>query len=212
MSVLKTDMIAGGIALGIITGKGMWDTMKNATPKFVYNDGWTQIDPGRVPIQVGNYAIILPSIKSWNMYWHFSSPVWITPIDAIKNRGRNLVANVRMEMSTIEQLPMQIRGFIIENGLKPPYYLGMADVDQYELLLDDKDMASKLDKPSVGYLIQYAKESNQLNSMLIKQLAEAYNVSEETIASKMRIMERMRPSQIGSTLARLFLSPEESKA
>ena len=197
------------ITLAAFAGLGAYDSIKNATAKYVFNDGWCTTDGEYA--QVGNFAVLTPAIKAWNMYWHLKSPVFVAPIDGMRHKGRNLVANVRMELVTLEEMPPQIQDFILENGLKPPYYLGLADVEQYEQILKDPEKVSGIETPSVSYLIQQSKEMNKQNAMQRRMLAEAYGVSEETIAAKMRIIERMKPSELEKSLKKIFVS-EESPA
>ena len=211
----KAWSVFSGLCIGAMITTGWVNTWKNATPKFVYNDGWTTIDPGRVPIYVGNYAVILSTVSAMGMYWppsgYYKSPVWITSIDVLRPRGRNLVANVRMEQVTIEQLPLQVRGFIIEKGLKPPYYFGMADVDMYEETIDDPEKVSGLVKPSVSHMLQTIKELHQMVAMLQLIIKNAYDARELSTASVMKIIERMKPSTVTDQIKDLLVEREREQ-
>ncbi len=190
---------------------GTWGMMKASSPQFVFDGGHFPYSSGDSVSQLGNFNIIKPTIKAWNMYLPQKSPIVVTTIDSGIPYGMNMSAAVHTELVTIEELPMDIRGYIIEHGLKPPYFLGLAGVEQYKQMLLDAEKESGIEHPTVAYLVVMVKEQNKIIAMMQQKLAQAYNVNEEAIAAMMRIGERLKPSNIRARAESLIWSPPEEK-
>jgi len=159
--------IFGGIAIILIGTLFLlvYPAWKNATPKIVYNYGFDTTD-GEL-ISCGNYFIARPALKAFGMYWKLSG-AYIFPLDAVEKVGPNLVIKARMERVPIEQIPLVPQSYIIQHGIKPPYYLGFADEEQYAEVVEDPEQITGQKKPSVGFLIKEIKELLELNTFLRK--------------------------------------------
>jgi hypothetical protein len=182
--------------IAVVAMQGTWGMMKASSPQFIFDGGHFPYSSGRSIYQLGNFNIVRPTIEAWNMYFPQKSPVVVTTIDSGKPYGMNMSAMVHTDMVTIEELPMDVRGYIIEHDYRPPYFLGLAGVEQYQQKLKDAEKDSGIDEPTVAYLVVMVKEQNKIIAMMQTKLAQAYNVNEEAIAAMMRIGERLKPSTI----------------
>jgi len=181
--------------------KGAYNAFLNATPKIVYNNGWATTD-GTFETK-GNYAIIRPAIKAFQWYYKFKSPVFICPIDAITKIGDNLILNVDMEKVSISELPIEVRSYIVEKGLKPPYYMGLASPEQFLETLEVEDKELGISKPKVTYLVEELKERNKMIALLENLLRGKFETLEEFVAASQRIHERARGGFIESVVRAL---------
>jgi hypothetical protein len=177
---------AAGFIVLVLFAKSAYTTFSDKTAKIVFNPGHNTTD-GSFDV-VGNFAVIRPAIRSFGMYWK-KDGAYVAPVDAIHKEGRNLVLTCKMDLVELGELPLEVRSFLAQENIKPPYYLGFADEEQYHQFLDDPEKASGMEKPSVGYLIDEIKKVNKQVFLREKILGGDIKVIEEFVAGSSRISQ-----------------------
>lgn len=189
----KTIDVATLIFLGVVAVYALIrlpeQAIYNSSPKIVFANGFDTF--AGTWEQAGNFAVIRRGIKAFGMHGQFKSPVYIVPMDSLTKKGESVVASVYCDMKTIEEVPLKCQEIIVQKGLKPPYYVGYADIEQYLLAIDDPQRVSGLTKPDVNYLITQINELTKQVSLQQKQLYEVAKVSEDSISDIVRMRERI---------------------
>ena len=155
-------LLGGGIMLTGSLALLVYSSWKNATSKIVFNWGHSTTD-GEI-IKLGNYGIVQPAIKAYQWYFKLHG-AYIFPVDGYGKSGPNIVIHAKMDTASIDELPLEIKSFIMDKSIKPPYNIGFADVEQYEKMIENPDGELK-PKISVEYLIHENKELRKENSFL----------------------------------------------
>lgn len=189
------DLIFFGIVGGWTLIKLPEQALYNRSPKFLYANGHDTCAGSWET--VGNYAVVTKGIDAFGIKYTMKSPVYVCPSDALTKKGRSLVASAWMKESGLEEVPPVVHEYIISQGLRPPYFVGYADIEQYLKVVDipqekiDASMLDGLSKAKVSYMIDELIEKNKQVNMLQGLLDEAYGTTEKSIASKRRIYDRM---------------------
>lgn len=192
----KATFVGMGFVVFVSFIKLTYSAWKNATPKIIYNYGHSITDGEIIP--AGNFGIMRPAIKAYQ--WYFKLPgAYVAPLDALHKAGPNILINAKMDMSSLDEMPIEVRSVIKEKDIKPPYYLGFADEEQYDKILegvvDDPEAIKTLggvSKPNVSYLIDEIKKVNKQVSLREKILSGDLSVIEDFVKGSSRIQSRAK--------------------
>ncbi len=189
----KATVIGMGFVFLISFVKLTYSAWKNATPKIIFNYGHDITDGEIIP--AGNFGIMRPAIKAYQ--WYFKLPgAYVAPLDALHKAGPNILINAKMDLCTLDEMPIEVRSVIKEKNIKPPYYLGFADEEQYSKVLDDPELKqiTGISRPDVSYLIDEIKKVNKQVALREKILSGDISVIEKFVDGASRISTRAKGS------------------
>lgn len=187
----KAVFLGLSFIIGAILAKLSYIGFENATPKVIYNYGHSITDGEIIP--AGNFGIMRPAIKAYQWYFKLSGAL-VAPLDAIHKAGPNILINARMDRVELDELGIEARSIIKEKGIKPPYYLGFADEEQYSHVFDDPELKqiTGLTKPDVNYLVDEIKKVNKQVSLRERVLRGDTKAIEEYVSGASRIQSRAK--------------------
>ena len=192
----KATTVGLGFVVFVSFVKLTYSAWKNATPKIIYNYGHNITDGEIIP--AGNFGIMRPAIKAYQ--WYFKLPgAYVAPLDSLHKAGPNILINAKMDISSLDEMPIEVRSVIVEKDIKPPYYLGFADEEQYGTILDkvatDPEAIQALGgitRPNVSYLVDEIKKVNKQVALREKILSGDLTVIEDFVKGAGRIQSRAK--------------------
>ena len=110
-----------------------------------------------------------------------------------------------MEKVSLDEMPIEVRSVIRQFNIKGPYYLGFADEEQYEKIVDltkypefqkDPDLIKYrgISRADVSYLVDELKKVNKQVALREKILAGDVGVIEKFVSASSRISARAKGS------------------
>ena len=196
---------AGIIGLGGGVWGLTWTYFENKTPKVIFNYGFSTTD-GEIETGIGNYAALQHSIKALGIYWKLDG-MFFFPEDGYSVQGPNINIHCRMEKKEFGRLPNVIRNFITSEKKRPPYWMGYADISQYQDKVN-KDGKIDVTKPKIAYIISELEQTNKQNDILTNMM-EALRDEVSKTDEWAKILKRK-----GSTVEeaiKSFMKDEDSK-
>lgn len=160
-------------------GMNMWWAWENFSPKLISNPIFVTTD-GEFDT-VGAYALIIPAIKAFGVYFKIRNKTIIAPTVAVNKRGRNMDVAVRLTRTPKENLPPIVYDAIEAGDYPEPYYMGYLDEESYAEKVDDPEKISGVTKPSASTLIHQIEELNKQVTMFKKYLTDVMGVKEDII-------------------------------
>ena len=175
-----------GFMMLAILVKLSYTAFYDATPKILWNPGFSTTSGELVTI--GNMAVLTKGIKAFAWYYNFKSPVFVVPLDAVSKIGRSLVLNCDMQLVELEEMPPEVRGYIYEHELRPPFYLGYASPEQ--MMQSVKGDYGGIKDPNTAGLITVLKEKDRFINMILDVAKGKYGAVEDIMAGLSRIKSR----------------------
>ena len=188
----KAFLYAASFFLLCFFAKLAWAAWKNSTPKIVFNYGHSTTD-GEI-ITAGNFGIMRPAIKAFGMYFKLRG-AYVAPLDALYKAGPNILINAKMEKVELDEMPLEVRSVIRELRIPPPYFLGFADEEQYDIVFEGDEELRKITgipKPSVSYLIDEIKKLNKQVAMRERVMDGDIHFIEKFVSGASRIHARAK--------------------
>jgi len=182
----------GALAIVYLTD----EEMKNRTPKIVTNDYHSTTNGEIIP--VGNWGIIRCGdidVPAFGFTFEGKDGCVIAPIETIHPLGQNIVVNVKVFESELDELPLSVQKEVVQRGLQGPYRIGYIDEGQFETTVDYGD----LKKIKISNLLEIIPSQNKLMSMLDEISKGRFDKVEEAVMA----MEKIGLHKSGSIAQRI---------
>lgn len=185
---------------------------KHMSPKFIANGEYTSTTGDYEPF--GDFALIRrEAVNAMGLKYHTNNGICIVPITSLNAVGKSMASPVRVIKHKLDELPLDIQQYVIEEGLNPPYKMGYADESQYPHSLDllgefadhggvELEKVLRLKKPSISYMIKNQMDSQKMISELQRQLKMMYKSREDIVGHAKRVTSAAKGGTIEKLLRR----------
>ncbi len=193
ITVEQTTMWYLYVIMAYLGFQALTKSFENATPKLICNQNFSTTSGDY--ISVGNWAVFrLGMIKAPVIGDIPRNIGTITaPIECINKFGRSVALTVEAVEVEFAELPHMVQDMHSSNGLKGPYFMGLANPEQYTTESDISDgIGTKMSKVAVSTLIEMFKEANKYISFLKKSIKDRGETVEDMVASGARITDRAK--------------------
>jgi len=181
------------------------DYFKVRSPKLVTNPFYDTTTGDK--LTAGDYTIYrLGGVRTWVVSREGNAGTVVILKEGDNPVGINRALTPKCEMVSLAELPSEAIRVIKEHNLSPPYYLGLADEEQYNELLKDQDGRETL----VGSKVNLIRIENAINRAYDSILRNDATSIQDTLKMIRRIQGIAEPeTKEKDALRKIFIKEDE---
>lgn len=191
--------------------KTTYTTIKHKSPKFIAENEVTTIsgidDIEIIPGHIEWAIVPRDGLKAAGFYWKGRKGITIVPRASLNVYGMSVASTMRVETRQFDDLPSEVRHYILANNINPPYRLGLMPIGQDDEIditaeIQIGDERFSINRPSPAYF-----------SALLTNINRQLSDQDKVLTWKFNQMDKIKDlsTRLGSNARELFGNNEKPR-